>query len=168
MRRRSSLAALAAEYVSGAAQNFGISSRYATASTKRVHCPVAMRMASSWARAALGSAIRRSSIVSHRAARSQALARSVRPGRESGSALASTTGAAGRDNFFGLPSGAAALEAASVTASRSNASARRRVVMTPNVRAKPTAEADAGWPRRDDTKLGLERPDGGCRSGSAP
>ena len=40
--------------------------------------------------------------------------------------------------------------------------------MRPNVRAKPTVEADAGWPRKDNTKLGLERPDGGCRSGSAP
>jgi len=38
----------------------------------------------------------------------------------------------------------------------------------PNVRAKPTVEADAGWPRKDDTNFGLERPDGGCRSGSAP
>jgi len=28
-------------------------------------------------------------------------------------------------------------------------------------------EADAGWPRRDDNKSGPERPDGGCRSGSA-
>jgi hypothetical protein len=28
-------------------------------------------------------------------------------------------------------------------------------------------EADAGWPRKDNTKHGLERPDGGCRSGSA-
>ena len=37
----------------------------------------------------------------------------------------------------------------------------------PNVRAKPTVEADAGWPRKDNTKLGLERLDGGCRSGSA-
>ncbi len=42
------------------------------------------------------------------------------------------------------------------------------VFVRPNVRAKPTAEADAGWPRRDDSKLGLERPGGGCRSGSAP
>ncbi len=40
--------------------------------------------------------------------------------------------------------------------------------VTPNVRAKPTVEADAGWPRKDDTNNGLERPDGGCRSGSAP
>jgi len=38
----------------------------------------------------------------------------------------------------------------------------------PNVRAKPTVEADSGWPRKDDTNSGLERPDGGCRSGSAP
>ena len=38
----------------------------------------------------------------------------------------------------------------------------------PNVRAKPTAEADAGWPRKDNLNDGLERPDGGCRSGSAP
>ena len=38
----------------------------------------------------------------------------------------------------------------------------------PNVRAKPTAEADAGWWRKDNTKPGLEPPDGGCRSGSAP
>jgi len=38
----------------------------------------------------------------------------------------------------------------------------------PNVRAKPTAEADAGWPRKDDIQYGLERPDGGRRSGSAP
>ena len=40
--------------------------------------------------------------------------------------------------------------------------------LRPNVRAKPTVEADAGWPRKDDTNTGLERPDGGCRSGSAP
>ena len=40
--------------------------------------------------------------------------------------------------------------------------------MRPNVRAKQTAEADAGWRRKDDTYLGLEPPDGGCRSGSAP
>ena len=38
----------------------------------------------------------------------------------------------------------------------------------PNVRAKPTVEVDAGWPRRDDNKYGPERPGGGCRSGSAP
>ena len=38
----------------------------------------------------------------------------------------------------------------------------------PNVRAKPTAEADAGWPRKDNFYHGLKRPDGGCRSGSAP
>ena len=38
----------------------------------------------------------------------------------------------------------------------------------PNVRAKPTVEADAGWPRKDDIHSSLERPDGGCRSGSAP
>ena len=31
----------------------------------------------------------------------------------------------------------------------------------------PTVEADAGWPRRDDIHRGPERPDGGCRSGSA-
>ena len=37
----------------------------------------------------------------------------------------------------------------------------------PNVGAKPTVEADAGWPRKDDTNNGLERPDGGRRSGSA-
>ena len=36
-----------------------------------------------------------------------------------------------------------------------------------NVRAKRTVEAGAGWPRKDDTNFGLERPDGGCRSGSA-
>jgi hypothetical protein len=29
------------------------------------------------------------------------------------------------------------------------------------------AEADAGWPRKDDIHSGLERPDGSCRSGSA-
>ena len=28
-------------------------------------------------------------------------------------------------------------------------------------------EVDAGWPRKDDINSGLERPDGGCRSGSA-
>ena len=38
----------------------------------------------------------------------------------------------------------------------------------PNVRAKPTVEADAGWPRKDNLHPGLERPGGGCRSGSAP
>jgi hypothetical protein len=42
----------------------------------------------------------------------------------------------------------------------------RRPVLQ-NVRAKPTAEADAGWPRKDNFNYGLERPDGGCRSGSA-
>jgi len=36
----------------------------------------------------------------------------------------------------------------------------------PNVRANRTAEADADWPRKDNLPLGLERPDGGCRSGS--
>ena len=41
-------------------------------------------------------------------------------------------------------------------------------LVTPNVRAKPTVEADAGWPRKDNFYHGLERPDGGCRSGSAP
>ena len=39
--------------------------------------------------------------------------------------------------------------------------------MRPNVRAKPTVEADADWPRKNNSKHGLERPDGGCRSGSA-
>jgi hypothetical protein len=43
----------------------------------------------------------------------------------------------------------------------------RRPVLQ-NVRAKPTVEADAGWPRKDNFYHGLERPDGGCRSGSAP
>jgi len=42
------------------------------------------------------------------------------------------------------------------------------VPVRPNVRAKPTAEAGAGWPRKDDIHSGLKRPDGGCRSGSAP
>ena len=41
------------------------------------------------------------------------------------------------------------------------------VPVRPNVRAKQTVEEAAGWPRKDNTKLGLERPDGGCRSGSA-
>ena len=36
----------------------------------------------------------------------------------------------------------------------------------PNVRAKATAEADDGWPRKDDIHCGLERPDVGRRSGS--
>ena len=39
--------------------------------------------------------------------------------------------------------------------------------MAPNVRAKRTVEADADWPRKDNSKQGLERPGGGCRSGSA-
>ena len=39
--------------------------------------------------------------------------------------------------------------------------------LRPNVRAKRTVEADAGWPRKDDFYHGLERPDGGRRSGSA-
>ena len=30
----------------------------------------------------------------------------------------------------------------------------------------PTVEADAGWLRKDNIYHGLERPDGGCRSGS--
>ena len=30
----------------------------------------------------------------------------------------------------------------------------------------PTVEADAGWPRKDSFYHGLERPGGGCRSGS--
>jgi hypothetical protein len=38
----------------------------------------------------------------------------------------------------------------------------------PNVRAKATAEADAAWPRKDNLHQGLERPSGGCRSGSPP
>jgi len=38
----------------------------------------------------------------------------------------------------------------------------------PNVRPKPTVEADTGWRRKDDTYFGLESPDGGCRSGSVP
>jgi hypothetical protein len=29
------------------------------------------------------------------------------------------------------------------------------------------AEAGAGWPRKDNSRCGLERPDGACRSGSA-
>jgi hypothetical protein len=37
-----------------------------------------------------------------------------------------------------------------------------------NVGAKATVEADADWPRKDNTKQGLERPGGGCRSGSPP
>jgi hypothetical protein len=37
----------------------------------------------------------------------------------------------------------------------------------PNVRAKPRAEADAAWPRKDNDRCGLERPGGGCRSASA-
>ena len=41
-------------------------------------------------------------------------------------------------------------------------------LVPPNVRAKPTAEAGAGWPRKDNFYHGLERPDGGWRSGSAP
>ena len=41
-----------------------------------------------------------------------------------------------------------------------------RCLVTPNVRANRPAEADAGWPRKDDFYHGLERPDGGCRSGS--
>jgi hypothetical protein len=40
-------------------------------------------------------------------------------------------------------------------------------LVTPHVLAKPTVEADAGWPRKDNFYYGLERPDGGCRSGSA-
>ncbi len=36
----------------------------------------------------------------------------------------------------------------------------------PNARAKRTAEADAGWRRKDDNHFDLESPDGGCRSGS--
>ena len=36
----------------------------------------------------------------------------------------------------------------------------------PNVRAKATVEADADWPRKDNLPQGLERPGGGCRSGS--
>jgi len=40
-------------------------------------------------------------------------------------------------------------------------------LVRPNVRAKRTVEADAGWPRKDDFYHGLERPDGGRRSGSA-
>ena len=39
--------------------------------------------------------------------------------------------------------------------------------VTPSVRAKQTVEADTGWPRRVNLHDGLERPDGGCRSGSA-
>jgi hypothetical protein len=42
----------------------------------------------------------------------------------------------------------------------------RGILVLPNVRAKPTAEADAGWRRKDDTYFGLESPDGGRRSGS--
>jgi len=30
----------------------------------------------------------------------------------------------------------------------------------------PTAEADADWPRKGNFCCGLERPGGGCRSGS--
>ncbi len=37
----------------------------------------------------------------------------------------------------------------------------------PNVRAKRTVEADAGWPRKENLHRRLERPAGGCRSGSA-
>jgi len=39
-------------------------------------------------------------------------------------------------------------------------------VLRPNVRANRTAEADAGWRRKDDIQHGLEPPDGGRRSGS--
>jgi hypothetical protein len=42
------------------------------------------------------------------------------------------------------------------------------VFVRPNVRAKPTVEADAGWPRKDHIFFGREWPDGGRRSGSAP
>jgi len=40
------------------------------------------------------------------------------------------------------------------------------VPVRPNVRAKATVEADADWPRKDNLPQGLERPGGGCRSGS--
>ena len=43
---------------------------------------------------------------------------------------------------------------------------RRGVCVRPNVRAKATVEADADWPRKDNLHDGLERPGGGCRSGS--
>jgi hypothetical protein len=45
---------------------------------------------------------------------------------------------------------------------------RRGGCVMPNVRAKPTVEAAAGWLRKDNLHDGLERPDGGRRSGSAP
>jgi len=41
-------------------------------------------------------------------------------------------------------------------------------LVTPNVRAKATVEADADWPRKDNLPHGLKRPGGGCRSGSPP
>jgi hypothetical protein len=45
-------------------------------------------------------------------------------------------------------------------------SAERGNFMTPNVRAKRTAEAGAGWPRKDDIHGGLEWTDGDRRSAS--
>jgi hypothetical protein len=36
----------------------------------------------------------------------------------------------------------------------------------PNVRAEATAAAGDGWPRKEDERKPLERPDVACRSGS--
>ncbi len=45
---------------------------------------------------------------------------------------------------------------------------QRRLFVRPNVGAKATAEADADWPRKENLHRRLERPGGGCRSGSPP
>jgi hypothetical protein len=50
---------------------------------------------------------------------------------------------------------------------RSEPTFRMEGFARPNVRAKPRAEADADWPRKDNDNDGLERPGGGCRSASA-
>ena len=107
-------------------------------------------------------------MVSPSAARSHLLALSVRPGAPATSDEAATAGT--------LPFlVGTSLLAAAVDGNRQAAKAvsrrmrrKKRVFMTPNVRAKPTAEADAGWPRKDNLHDGLGRPDGGRRSGSAP
>ena len=39
-------------------------------------------------------------------------------------------------------------------------------LVLPNVRGNLHAEAGAGWPRKDNLRQRLERPDGACRSGS--
>lgn len=39
-------------------------------------------------------------------------------------------------------------------------------VLDAAIELTPTAEAGVGWPRKDNFYHGLERPAGGCRSGS--